>query len=308
MNNNFNNNINNLHYENSEQLINLCKQQNKRIYEIGLAVEIEETGITKKELLKYFDNCLKVMEESSKKAIFDTKNVGESMIKGVTIKQYEYIKNKNTITGEFINYAMTLAFSSSEVNASLGKICACPTAGSCGILPSVLISLYEKNELDNNSKKFSREEILNALITATVIGWIFTRNATVAGAEGGCQAECGVASSMGAAAACYLYGGTDEECLNAASLAIVNVMGLVCDPVAGLVQIPCIYRNASGAVNALTSADMALAGQSIPIPFDEVVQAMYEVGKMLPPQLRETAQGGIANTKSAKKLERELFK
>lgn len=290
----------NIHYENAEQLMQLCKLKNKRIFEIALLMEIEESGATLETLTQYFENCLKVMEESSKKAIVDIDNIGNSMIKGVTLKQYKYSQGE-TITGKFINYAMTLAFSSSEVNASLGKICACPTAGSCGILPSVLVSLYEE-------KNFSREKILNALITATVIGWIFTKNATVAGAEGGCQAECGVAASMGAAAACYLYGGTDEECINAASLAIVNVMGLVCDPVAGLVQIPCIYRNASGAINALTSADMALAGQSIPIPFDEIVQAMYEVGKMLPPQLRETALGGIAGTETAKKLEKEIFK
>lgn len=300
---------NNIHYENAEQLLNLCKKENKRIFEIALLMEMQESGCSKEDLLSYFDTCLKVMEKSSKEAFLNIDNIGNSMIKGVTLKQYKYSQSNNTITGKFINYAMTLACSSSEVNASLGKICACPTAGSCGILPSVLVSLYEKNQEESNSenKKFSREDILNALITATTIGWIFTRNATVAGAEGGCQAECGVASSMGAAAACYLYGGSDEECLNAATIAIVNVMGLVCDPVAGLVQIPCIYRNASGAINALTSADMALAGQSIPIPFDEIVEAMYEVGKMLPPQLRETAQGGIANTKTAKQIEYDIF-
>ncbi|MFI3231167.1 MAG: L-serine ammonia-lyase, iron-sulfur-dependent, subunit alpha [bacterium] len=300
--NNYNNTKNNLYYENAEQLMAVCKRENKRIFEIATLMEMQETGCSKQDLIDYFDTCLKVMEKSSKEAFLNIDNIGESMIKGVTLKQYEYSKKSNTITGEFINYAMALACSSSELNASLGKICACPTAGSCGILPSVLVSLYEKE--GNN---FSREDILNALITATTIGWIFTKNATVAGAEGGCQAECGVASSMGAAASCYLYGGTDEECLNSAVIAIVNVMGLVCDPVAGLVQIPCIYRNSSGAINALISADMALAGQSIPIPFDEVVQAMYEVGKMLPPQLRETAQGGIANTKTAKQIERDIF-
>ena len=199
-----------------------------------------------------------------------------------------------------MNYIMALAYSSSEVNASMGKICASPTAGSCGILPAVLVGMM-------NKEGYPREKVVEALIYASAVGAIYTRNATVAGADGGCQAECGVASSMAAAAAAYLKGADDQSCFNAAGFAMINVMGLVCDPVAGLVALPCAHRNASGAVNALIAADMALAGQVSHIPFDQVVDAMFKVGKMLPPQLRETAKGGIASTPAGKAIYKEIF-
>ncbi|MBQ8975210.1 MAG: L-serine ammonia-lyase, iron-sulfur-dependent, subunit alpha, partial [Oscillospiraceae bacterium] len=153
----------------------------------------------------------------------------------------------------------------------------------------------------------SREEILHALLTASGVGAVIMENATVSGAEGGCQAECGAAAAMAAAAAVFLMGGTPEQSCHAVSISLMNIMGLVCDPIAGLVQIPCAQRNASQAVNAMLSADMALAGMKSPIPADEVVDAMYNVGRAMPRELRETAMGGLAATKTAKELERRVF-
>ena len=193
-----------------------------------------------------------------------------------------------------------MALSCSEVNASMGKICAAPTAGACGILPAVLIGL-------SREKGLSRRKTLEGLATASGVGAIITKNATVAGAEGGCQAECGVAAAMAAAAAVEMLGGSPEEAVNAVALALMNVMGLVCDPVAGLVQVPCAQRNASQAVNALISADMALGGMKSIIPCDQVVEAMAKVGRMLPMELRETALGGVAATAAGKAYTKEIF-
>ncbi len=203
----------------------------------------------------------------------------------------EDYKNKgNTISGQLINSAMAKALSTSEVNASMGKIVAAPTAGASGILPSAIISVKEKFNL-------SHEDMIHGLFTAAGIGEIIAKNATISGAEGGgCQAECGTASSMAAAAIVEMLGGSVEASFNGASFALLNIMGLICDPIAGLVEFPCALRNASGVVNAMISADLALAGIDSIVPFDEVVDAMYKVGKSMPESLRETALGGIAAT------------
>lgn len=286
-------------YKNAEELINQCNEQGKRIWEVALENEVKLTGMTKERVLEHFSNRLDIMFNSALKALQSKQATKGSLIDGVANCQYEYSK-KDSITGGYINYVMALAYSCSEVNASMGKICASPTAGSCGIVPAVLLGVME-------SKNISREKTLEALITASAVGAIYTKNATVAGADGGCQAECGVAASMAAAAAAYMMGASDERCLDAAGFAMINIMGLVCDPVAGLVALPCAQRNASGAVNALISADMALAGQVAHIPFDQVVESMFKVGKMLPPQLRETAMGGIAATPAGQAIYKEIF-
>lgn len=286
-------------YKDARELIKLCNEQNKRIWEVALDNEIKLTGMSRERVMQHFSNRLEIMFNSALKALHQKQATKGSLIDGVANCQYEY-SNKETIAGNYINYVMSLAYSCSEVNASMGKICASPTAGSCGIVPAVLLGVME-------SKRISREKTLEALITASAVGAIYTKNATVAGADGGCQAECGVAASMAAAAAAYMMGATDERCLDAAGFAMINVMGLVCDPVAGLVALPCAQRNASGAVNALISADMALAGQVAHIPFDQVVDSMFKVGKMLPPQLRETAMGGIATTPAGQAIYKEIF-
>lgn len=184
---------------------------------------------------------------------------------------------------------MAMALSTSEVNASMGKIVAAPTAGASGILPSALFTAKEKFNL-------SDDDMINGLFTAAGIGEIVAKNATISGAYGGCQAECGVAAAMAAAAIVEMLGGSPETCLHASSISLINIMGLVCDPIAGLVEFPCAFRNASGVVNALISADLALAGIKSLVPFDEVVEAMYRVGKSLPDTLKETALGGLAAT------------
>jgi len=197
--------------------------------------------------------------------------------------------------------AMARAISSSEVNAAMGKIVACPTAGSCGILPAAILSAGEKLNK-------SEDELVQALFTAAGVGIIIAKNATMAGAEGGCQAECGSAAAMASAAVVEMMGGTVEQALDAAAIVIKNILGLVCDPVAGLVEVPCAKRNIAGTVSALTTADLAICGVKSKIPFDEVVWAMYKVGKQLPSELKETALGGIAITPTGLRLKKEIFK
>lgn len=286
-------------YTNAEELLNQCKEENKRIWEVALENEMKISNMSREKIFEHFDERLEIMFHSAEKALTQKQSTKGNLIDGVSKCQYDYSK-KETISGEYINYVMALAYSCSEVNASMGKICASPTAGSCGIVPAVLLGVMK-------GKNISREKTVEALITASAVGAIYTRNATVAGADGGCQAECGVAASMAAAAAAYMMGANDEKCLDAAGFAMINIMGLVCDPVAGLVALPCAQRNASGAVNALISADMALAGQIAHIPFDQVVDSMFKVGKMLPPQLRETAMGGIAATPAGQAIYKEIF-
>lgn len=286
-------------YKNAEELLQVCAAEGKRIWEVALDNEVKLTGMPRTRVMEHFSHRLDIMFNSALKALEHKQATKGGLVDGVANCQYEYSK-KESITGGYINYVMSLAYSCSEVNASMGKICASPTAGSCGIVPAVLLGVME-------DKKVSREKTLEALITASAVGAIFTKNATVAGADGGCQAECGVAASMAAAAAAYMMGAPDDRCLDAAGFAMINVMGLVCDPVAGLVALPCAQRNASGAVNALISADMALAGQVAHIPFDQVVDSMFKVGKMLPPQLKETAMGGIATSPAGQAIFKEIF-
>lgn len=190
--------------------------------------------------------------------------------------------------------------SCSELNATMGKIVACPTAGSCGILPAVITTVGEKLNL-------SDEEMIEGLLVSSAVGMIIGQNATFAGAEGGCQAECGAASAMASAATVFLMGGTNEMCLHAAAIVIKNILGLVCDPVAGIVEVPCVKRNFAGAVSALSTADLVMAGVISYIPFDDVVEAMYKVGKTLPESLRETALGGLAVTKTGLEFKEKVF-
>lgn len=286
-------------YTKGKDLLNLTKESNKKIWEIVLDFECERTGKSKEEVFEGMRNVLKVMIDSANKGLNEEVNSISGLIGGNAKKAEDYRKGK-TISGDIINKAMARALSVSEVNASMGRIVAAPTAGSAGILPAVIITaaeVLEKNE----------DEMVKALFTASGIGQIIAKNATVSGAEGGCQAECGSAAAMAAAAVVEMAGGTPEQALHAASIAIQNILGLVCDPVAGLVEAPCYLRNSSGAVNALTSADLALAGVKSIIPFDEVVDAMYKVGKSLPFELRETALGGIASTPTGQKLMKDIF-
>ena len=197
-----------------------------------------------------------------------------------------------SICGTLMSKAITYSMGVLEVNASMGLIVAAPTAGASGVIPGVFLALQEEQGLDDSV-------MIKALYNAGAIGYIISKNATVAGAEGGCQAEVGTASAMAASALTEILGGSPEQCLDAASTTIINILGMVCDPIGGLVEVPCQKRNAHGTTNAIISAEMILSGIKNVIPFDQVVEAMYRVGKSLPLELRETALGGIAATKSA---------
>ncbi|MDD3429863.1 MAG: L-serine ammonia-lyase, iron-sulfur-dependent, subunit alpha [Oscillospiraceae bacterium] len=287
-------------YTSLKDLLRLTKEQNAPLWQIMLDNECALAGCTPDEIWNKLRDRYAVMKKSATKALTVSLPTAGNLISGITAPQYAYSLQNGTICGNFINYAMALALSGSEVNASMGKVCAAPTAGACGILPAVLLAM---------AKEFNYEEddILKALLTASGIGAVVVKNATVAGAEGGCQAECGVAAAMAAAAAVQLKGGTPQQAVTACCLVFMNVMGLICDPVAGLVQVPCAQRNASQTINALLCADLALAGMQCIIDPDDVIEAMYKVGKMLPVQLRETALGGIAATHSSKKIQEEIF-
>lgn len=279
----------------------LCAQRGISPAQLFLESEMQLTDRSEKEIYDLLDARLTIMEDSATRALHTPLQSVGGLINGLSMTQWKYAQKDDSLCGAFLNRVMAKALSCSEVNASMGRICAAPTAGSCGILPAVLLSVQEQYDIP-------RKAVQDALLTASGFGAVVMRNATVAGAEGGCQAECGVAAAMASAAAVQLLNGNLQQMLSAFSHALINCMGLVCDPVAGLVQVPCAQRNASQAVNALLSADMALAGQIFLIPADEVVAAMYRVGRQLPIELKETAQGGIAATKTGKRLSKEIYK
>ncbi|WP_066495205.1 L-serine ammonia-lyase, iron-sulfur-dependent, subunit alpha [Abyssisolibacter fermentans] len=282
------------------ELVKLCNVHNKAIWEIMLARESENSGKNSDEILEMMKENLIVMKNAVIKGLNeDTKSISGLVGGDAKLLNNRYKKNK-TVSGTKMVKAVASAMAVVEVNASMGQVVAAPTAGSCGILPGVLISVGE----DFN---FSEDELVKGLLTASAVGLIIAKNATVSGAEGGCQAETGAASAMAAAAVVELLQGTPEEALHGAAMTIKNILGLVCDPIAGLVECPCVKRNAIGTANALISADMALAGIKSVIPFDEVVEAMYIVGKTLPATLRETAMGGLADTPTGRKLAKIIF-
>ena len=288
-------------FNKAEELLLQCNEKNKKISEIVIEKELLNSGVTYDELIQAMNNTLSVMKDSATSAL-NQEIISVSGLTGGDSKKVEEYKNSGkTLTGGLIISAMAKALSTSEVNASMGRIVAAPTAGASGIVPSALLSAQEKLNLTD-------DQLLMGLFTAAGVGEIVAKNATVSGAEGGCQAECGVAAAMAAAAIVEMAGGTPEASFDAASFSLVNIMGLVCDPIGGLVEYPCALRNASGVVNALISADLALAGVKSLVPFDEVVDAMYRVGKMMPEALRETALGGVATTPTGERLRRRIQK
>ncbi len=284
---------------NGEELIKICIAKNISLAEYAILYEMENTGDTREELMKRMTRNLRVMMQSAAMGMEKEVNSVTGLIGGDAYKLNEYIKKGKSLTGMAMVKAMARALSCSEVNASMGKIVAAPTAGSCGILPAVIITAGEQLGL-------KEEEMVKGLFTSSAVGMIIAKNATLAGAEGGCQAECGSAAAMAAAAVVEMMGGTPEMALSAGAIVIKNILGLVCDPVAGLVEVPCAKRNAAGAVSALTTAEMVMAGVLSRIPFDDMIEAMYRVGKALPMELRETALGGCAITRTGIELAKSL--
>ena len=219
---------------------------------------------------------------------------------GAAYKMKQAVESGKTLCGSFLGGALMRALAVSELNASMGRIVAAPTAGSCGILPAALLSLQDAG-------RATEHDCVMAMFTAAAVGMVIAENASVSGAQGGCQAECGSAAAMAAAAIVELAGGTPRQMDDAVAIAIKNILGLVCDPVAGLVEIPCIKRNAAGVAGAFVAAEMALAGIGSAIPADEVITAMKRVGDSMPPALRETAEGGLAATPTGQKLFEQVF-
>ncbi len=287
-------------FNSGESLVKICQEQDKKIWEIMLLREVENSENTEKEVFNLMMENLQVMKRAVKKGLEEDIKSVSGLVGGdakLLKKRYE---KKDTASGSRMLKAVAGAMAVLEVNASMGQVVAAPTAGSCGILPGVLITVGEELNIGD-------EDLVRGLFTASAIGLIISQNATVSGAEGGCQAETGTASAMAASAVVELLGGNPEEALHAASMTIKNILGLVCDPIAGLVECPCVKRNAIGAANALISSDMALAGIKSIIPFDEVVEAMYRVGKSMPIDLKETALGGLAATPTGKRIMDEVF-
>lgn len=283
-----------------EELIKICEENSISLSEYAIRREMEDRDISREEVLSKMQRTLDAMRSAAKEAREKEVYSVSGLIGGDAYKMQNYLKEGKSLSGNTMVLAMAMALSSSEVNASMGKIVACPTAGSCGILPAVILSAGEK--LNKND-----DELINGLFAAAAVGMIIGRNATFSGAEGGCQAECGSAAAMASAAIVELMGGSVKMSLDAAAIVFKNILGLVCDPVAGLVEIPCAKRNASGAISALCTADMVMAGIESKIPFDDALSAMYKVGREMPASLRETALGGVAITKAGLKLKKKVF-
>lgn len=290
-----------MHYKNGIELLSICEKNNMNIYDVALINECKSSSLSENEVNNKMLAYFQIMKSSIDKGLDNNeKNVKGFMIGGEAKKLKNYYENNESICGKTMSKAISYALSVMEVNVSMGRIVACPTAGSCGVLPAVLLTIMEKFQLD-------QETILKGLLTSSAVGIIIGKNASLSGAEGGCQAEIGSASAMAAAAVVEMLGGTPNQALHASAIALKNLMGLICDPVAGLVEVPCAKRNAIGTSNAMIAAEMALAGIESIIPFDEVVIAMGKVGRMLPVALRETSEGGIATTPTGKKLKKQIF-
>ena len=285
---------------NGAELLKICKENNFSLAEYAIQYEMESKNCTREDVIKGMEKVLQVMKEAANEGQEKKVYSVSGLIGGDAYKLKKYLEKGNTLTGDVMVGAMARALSCSEVNAPMGRIVACPTAGSCGILPAVILTVGERLNL-------SDEELIQGLLASSAVGMIIAQNATLAGAEGGCQAECGSAATMGAAATVEMMGGTPEMALDAGAIVFKNILGLVCDPIAGLVEVPCAKRNFAGAVSALTTADLVMAGIHSKIPFDDTVEAMYRVGKSLPASLRETALGGLAITKTGLKLKEKVF-
>lgn len=282
-------------------IIRICREQGISIWELAIRYEIEKSGKTREEIIAYMSNCLDVMKHSVNKALDDNGyEIRGKIIGGQAKTMWERCKNCKTASGGTMAKAISYALSTMEVNASMGRIVAAPTAGSCGVIPAVLLSIKDTYELPD-------DKLIEGLLVASFIGMVIAQNATLSGAEGGCQAEIGSASAMAAGAVVAILGGTPEMSFDAGAMALKNLMGLVCDPIAGLVESPCSKRNAIGTANALICADMALAGIKCVVPFDEVVVAMKRVGSQLPCELRETALGGVATCPTAIEIAKRIF-
>lgn len=287
-------------YDSLADLVAEAAQANEPLSKIILREQAEATESTEEALYAQMERSLEVMRESVEEGLDPDKRSASGLTGGDAYKMMRAVQENRNICGKIFGDAMTKALAVSQTNACMGRIVAAPTAGSCGILPSALLTISE-------SRNIPDKDVVMALFTASAVGMVIANNASIAGAAGGCQAECGAASAMAAAAIVEICGGTPQMCEHACAIALKNILGLVCDPVAGLVEIPCIKRNAAGVANAFVAAELALAGIESAIPADEVIIAMKKIGDAMSSTLKETAEGGLAVTPTGKKLCEKVF-
>lgn len=286
-------------FRNVRELVERAENENKFISEIMIEQEMIVSERTREEIMAQMFHNLEIMEAAVERGLNGVQSV-TGLTGGDAVLIQAYMKSGKGLSGDFLLDAVSKAVATNEVNAAMGTICATPTAGSAGVVPGALFAV--KNKLNP-----TKEEMVRFLFTAGAFGQVVANNAMISGAAGGCQAEVGSAAAMAAAAITEMAGGTPQQSAHAFSISLKNMLGLVCDPVAGLVEVPCVKRNAMGAANAMVSADLALAGVESRIPTDEVIDAMYRIGQTMPVALRETAQGGLAATPTGKWLEKRIF-
>jgi L-serine dehydratase len=289
-----------MRFSSLKELIALCAQESVSIGQLMVAEQAKEAGKPEAQVVSQMAEYYEVMKEAVRNGLTqDTRS--RSGLTGDDAKRvHGYLHDNVSALGVGAGTAMAYALAVSEVNASMGRIIATPTAGSCGIIPGVFVSVQERFG-------WSDAHLVQGLFCAGAIGYVIANNSFISGAEGGCQAEVGSAIGMAAGALTELRGGSPEQAVHAVGLALKNSLGLICDPVGGLVEIPCIVRNGFGAVTALAASDMALAGVVSVIPSDEVIGVMLEVGSAMPEKHRETAQGGLAQTPTGRKIMKELY-
>lgn len=286
-------------YESLQEIEKYCTEHTVPFWRAVLADDMNERSVTQEESFQTMKTMWQAMLDASNH--YDPKQMSNSGLVGTMGDKMEtYRKEKTPLCGNFVSKVIARALEMGESNACMKRIVAAPTAGACGVLPAVLVPLYQEEQA-------TEMEIIKALYTAAGIGQVIASRAYIAGAQGGCQAEIGTASAMAAGALVVLQGGSTKQIVHAAAMALKNLLGLVCDPVAGLVEVPCVKRNVIGAVNALSSADMALAGITSKIPPDEVIDAMKEIGDHMHASLKETAEGGIANTPTAREITEKIY-
>ena len=281
-----------------KEIFDRMEQEGKPFWEIVLETDMEERQVTRSQSMAKMLLTWQAMADAADNYTGRRRSVS-GLVGGDGMKMRQYCFRDEAMSGGYISEVITEALSMAESNACMCRIVAAPTAGACGVMPAVLLPLCKY-------EKLTQHQILEALYVASGIGAVIAHRACIAGASGGCQAEIGTASAMAAGALVALRGGTGEQIGHAVAMALKNLMGLICDPVAGLVEVPCVKRNVVGAVNAVSAADMALAGIESRIPVDEVIDAMGEVGRRLPVEFRETALGGLAATPTGNAIKRSM--
>ena len=281
------------------ELVELAEKEDILISEVMIRQEMDVKNRTRKQVYAEMEKNLVVMERAIEDGLEGVTSV-TGLTGGDAVRIQNYMKNHTPLSGHLMLDAVSKAMGTNEVNAAMGIICATPTAGSAGCVPGTLFAV--KNQLHP-----TREQMLRYLFTAGAFGFVVANNAFISGASGGCQAEVGSAGAMASAAIVEMAGGTPQQCSEAFAITMKNMLGLVCDPVAGLVEVPCVKRNAAGSSLAIVSADMALAGVTSRIPCDEVIGAMYKIGQAMPATLRETGEGGLADTPTGRFLKEKIF-